>query len=269
MEAIIAQSQEILLNYGLKILAAIAIFLVGKWIAKFLTQLLSRIMEKSGIETTLVTFAANLGYATLIVFVVLAALNQLGIQTTSFIAIIGAAGLAIGLAMQNSLSNFAAGVMLIVFHPFRVGDYIEAAGTSGTVIQIKLFTTTLRTGDNRLIHVPNGNIISDNITNFSANDTRRIDMTFSIGYDDDIKQAKTIIEQVLKNNGQVLDEPAPTIGVAELGDSSINIAVRPWVRTGDYWPTLYALNETIKGEFDGANISIPYPQTDVHLIEQT
>ena len=269
MDAIIAQSQEILMNYGLKILAAIAIFLIGKWVAKFLTRLLRRVMEKSGIEITLVTFATNLGYATLMVFVVLAALNQLGIQTTSFIAIIGAAGLAIGLAMQKSLSNFAAGVMLIIFHPFRVGDYIEAAGTSGTVLQIKLFTTTLKTGDNRLVHVPNGNIISDNITNFSANETRRIDMTFSIGYDDDIKQAKTIIEDTLKENAMVLDEPAATIGVAELGESSVNIVVRPWVKTSDYSTTLYALNETIKEKFDEANISIPYPQTDVHLIKQT
>lgn len=268
MEAIIAQGQEILVDYGLQLLAAIAIFLVGKWVARLLTRILRRLMEKSGIEATLVSFATSLSYATLMVFVVLAALNQLGIQTTSFIAIIGAAGLAIGLAMQDSLSNFAAGVMLIIFRPFKTGDFVEAAGTSGTVLHINIFTTTLKTGDNRLVHVPNGNIISGNITNYSANETRRIDMTFGIGYDDDIRQAKTIIENALKANSMVLDEPAATIGVAELAESSVNIVVRPWVKTSDYSTTLYALNETIKEKFDEASISIPYPQTDVHLIKQ-
>jgi len=268
MEEMIANSQDILLNYGLKVLAAIAIFLVGKWVSNLLTRLVRRLMEKSGVEAILVNFIANITYAALLVFVVLAALNQLGIQTTSFIAVIGAAGLAIGLAMQDSLSNFAAGVMLIIFRPFKTGDFIEAAGTSGTVLQINIFTTTLKTGDNRLIHVPNGNIISGNIVNFSANETRRIDLLYGIGYDDDIKQAKAIIEHILKSDDRVLDEPAPTIGVAELADSSINIAVRPWVKTEDYWATLFALNEIVKEKFDEAGISIPYPQTDIHLIKQ-
>jgi small conductance mechanosensitive channel len=268
MEELIANVQEIITVYGLKVIAALAIFLIGKWLAKSLTRVTARLMEKSSIETTLVKFASNLTYAALMVFVVLAALNQLGIQTTSFIAIIGAAGLAVGLAMKDSLSNFSAGVMLIIFRPFKVGDFIEAAGTAGTVLTINIFTTTLKTGDNRLIHVPNGNILRSNITNFSANETRRIDMVFGIGYGDDIKQAKQIIQQVLKQESRVRDEPEPTIGVAELGDSSINIAVRPWVNTSDYWPTLFALNEEIKEQFDKANISIPYPQTDVHLIKQ-
>ena len=268
MEEFIANGQEILLNYGLKILAAIAIFLFGKWISRILTRLIRRLMEKSSVELILVTFITNITYAALMVFVVLAALNQLGIQTTSFIAVIGAAGLAIGLAMQNSLSNFAAGIMLIIFRPFKTGDFIKAASTSGSVLAIHIFTTTLKTGDNKLIHVPNSKIISDNITNYSANDTRRIDMLFAIGYNDDIKQAKAIIEHVLKIDGRILDEPAPTIGVAELGDSSINIAVRPWVKSGDYTTVLYALNETIKEKFDEAGVSIPYPQTDVHLIKQ-
>ena len=268
MENLIADSQEILTAYGFKILAALAIFIIGKWVAKILTRILRRVMEKSKVESTLISFLANLSYAALLVFVVLAALNQLGIQTTSFIAVVGAAGLAIGLAMQDSLSNFAAGVMLIVFRPFKTGDFIEAAGTSGSVLTINIFTTTLKTGDNRLIHVPNGNILNGNIINYSAQETRRIDMVFGIGYDDDIKQAKQIIAQVLKDEGRVLDDPEATIGVAELGDSSINIAVRPWVKTADYWPTLFALNETIKEKFDEASISIPYPQSDVHLIRQ-
>ncbi len=158
--------------------------------------------------------------------------------------------------------------MLIIFRPFKTGDFIEAAGTSGSVLTINIFTTTLKTGDNRLIHVPNGNILNGNIINYSAQETRRIDMVFGIGYDDDIKQAKQIIAQVRKDDERVLDEPEATIGVAELADSSINIAVRPWVNTADYWPTLFALNETIKEKFDEASISIPYPQSDVHLIRQ-
>ena len=266
MEEYLAQGQQLLADYGVKVVAAIVIFFIGKWIAKMLTRAIRRLMDKSRFEPMLVTFTANLSYAALMVFVVLAALNQLGIQTTSFIAVIGAAGLAIGLAMQDSLSNFAAGVMLIIFRPFKNGDFIEAAGTAGAVQGIQIFTTTLKTGDNRLIHIPNGKIIGGNIINYSANDTRRVDMVFGISYDDDIKQAKTIIEQTLKAESRVLSEPEPTIGVLELADSSVNIAVRPWVNTSDYWPTLFALNETIKEKFDEAGISIPFPQSDVHLI---
>jgi small conductance mechanosensitive channel len=266
MEEYLAQGQQLLTDYGVKVIAAIAIFFIGKWVAKLLTRAIRKLMAKSKLEPMLVTFTGNLTYAALMVFVVLAALNQLGIQTTSFIAVIGAAGLAIGLAMQDSLSNFAAGVMLIIFRPFKTGDFIEAAGTSGTVLEIQIFTTTLKTGDNRLIHIPNGKIIAGNIVNYSANDTRRVDMVFGISYDDDIKKAKTIIEEVLKSESRVLSEPEPTIGVLELADSSVNIAVRPWVNTSDYWPTLFALNETIKEKFDEAGISIPFPQSDIHLI---
>ena len=266
MEEYLAQGQQLLTDYGVKVIAAIAIFFIGKWVAKLLTRTIRKLMGKSNLEPMLVTFTSNLTYAALMVFVVLAALNQLGIQTTSFIAVIGAAGLAIGLAMQDSLSNFAAGVMLIIFRPFKTGDFIEAAGTAGTVLEIQIFTTTLKTGDNRLIHIPNGKIIAGNIVNFSANDTRRVDMVFGISYDDDIKKAKTIIEDVLKSESRVLPEPEPTIGVLELADSSVNIAVRPWVNTSDYWPTLFALNETIKEKFDEAGISIPFPQSDIHLI---
>lgn len=265
MENIIALAEEVAIAYGIDVIAALAIFIFGKWIARILTNVLKKMMGKAKTEPTLITFVANLAYAGLMVFVVLAALNQLGVQTTSFIAVIGAAGLAIGLAMQDSLSNFAAGVMMIIFRPFKVGDFVEVAGTAGTVLEINIFTSTLKTGDNRLIHIPNGNIIGGNIVNYSANETRRIDMVFGIGYDDSIKDAKNIIEEALKAEKRVLPEPAPTIGVSELADSSVNIVVRPWVNTGDYWPTLFALNEDIKERFDAAGISIPYPQTDVHL----
>jgi small conductance mechanosensitive channel len=268
MEQYLAQAQQLLADYGIKVIAAIAIFIIGKWIAKLLTKTIRKVMGKSKLEPMLITFSSNLTYAALMVFVVLAALNQLGIQTTSFIAVIGAAGLAIGLAMQDSLSNFAAGVMLIVFRPFKTGDFVEAAGTAGTVLEIQIFTTRLKTGDNRLIHIPNGKIISGNIVNFSANETRRIDMVFGISYDDNIKKAKSIIEETLQSDSRVLTDPKPTIGVLELGDSSVNIAVRPWVNTADYWPTLFDLNETIKEKFDGAGITIPYPQSDVHLFRQ-
>lgn len=265
MESILSTAQGLLMEYGIKVIAAIAIFLIGKWVARLLTDFLKRVMQRAEIEATLINFAGNMSYAVLLVFVVLAALNQLGIQTTSFIAVIGAAGLAIGLAMQDSLSNFAAGVMMIIFRPFKVGDFIEAAGTSGTATNINIFTTSLKTGDNRVIHIPNGNIISGNIINYSANDTRRIDMVFGIGYEDNIKQAKSIIEEALKADDRVLEEPIPTIGVGELADSSVNIVVRPWVKSGDYWPTHFALHEDIKERFDAAGISIPYPQSDVHI----
>ena len=267
MENLLQEMQDMLAMYGIDLVAALAIFIIGKWVSKILKGVLRRFMERARVDATLISFTTNLAYASLLVFVVLASLNQLGIQTTSFIAVIGAAGLAIGLSMQSSLSNFAAGVMMIVFRPFKVGDFIEAAGTAGTVLELNIFTTKLKTGDNRIIFVPNGKIIADNIVNVSANDIRRIDMVFGIGYGDDIKAAKSIIEDVLKSEERVLDEPEPVIGVIELGDSSVNIAVRPWVKKEDFLTTQFVLNETLKERFDAAKISIPYPQRDVHLYQ--
>jgi len=268
MDSIMLNLQENAADYGLNVLAALAIFIVGKLTSQILKRFLRKFMERTNVDPTLISFTTNLAYATLLVFVVLAALNQLGIQTTSFIAVIGAAGLAIGLAMQSSLSNFAAGVMMIIFRPFQKGDYIEAAGTAGTVIELNIFTTRLRTGDNRVIFVPNGKIIADNIVNFSANDTRRIDMVFGISYDDNIQEAKAIIEDVLNSEERVLEDPPPAIGVIELADSSVNIAVRPWVKKEDFLSTQFTLNETIKERFDAANITIPYPQSDVHITKE-
>lgn len=268
MDALIQNLQSIVAIYGVRILGALVIFFIGKWVAHLLSNFLKKTMVRAKVDPILTSFSVNLAYATLLVFVVLAALNQLGIQTTSFIAIIGAAGLAIGLAMQESLSSFSAGVMMMIFRPFKAGDYIEAAGTAGSVLEINIFITTLKTGDNRIIHVPNNNIISSNIVNYSTNETRRIDMVYGIGYDDDIKAAKAIIEEILSADERILDDPAPVIGVLELADSSINIAVRPWVKRGDFGAVKFALNEAIKEAFDAANISIPYPQTDVHLIQK-
>ncbi len=259
--------QVLATTYGLKVIAAIVIFVIGKWLSGVLSRAVGKAMRRAQTDEMLVKFVVNLAYAALLAFVVLAALAQLGIQTTSFIAIIGAAGLAIGLALQGSLSNFAAGVMLIIFRPFKVGDFIEAAGTSGSVEEILIFSTKMKGPDNKQLYVPNGSILSGTIVNYSANNQRRVDMVFGCGYGDDIKQAKTLLEAIVRENTLVLDDPAPTIGVLELGDNSVNFAVRPWVATPDYWDVHFQITEEVKQRFDEAGISIPFPQRDVHLVQ--
>jgi len=267
MNELIEKGMELGLTYGLNVVFAVATYVVGRWVAKIVKKSIIKIMTRTNVDPLLVTFSSNLAYAGMIVFVVIAALGQLGVETTSFIAILGAAGLAIGLALQGSLSNFAAGVLMIIFRPFKVGDFVEAGGTSGIVEEIDIFTTRIRTGDNKEIYVPNGNIMGDNIVNYSAKDTRRIDMVVGIGYDDDIKKAKTILEEIVAADERVLKDPTVTIGVVELADSSVNIAFRPWVKTADYWAVYFDLNETIKLKYDEASISIPYPQQDVHVFK--
>ncbi|MDH5435685.1 MAG: mechanosensitive ion channel [Gammaproteobacteria bacterium] len=251
--------------WGLKIAIAIAIFVIGRWIAKIILNISQRIMRKAKMDEMLVHFLGNILFALLMAVVVLATLEQLGVKTTSAIAILGAAGLAVGLALQSSLSNFANGVMLIVFRPFKLGDFVEAGGTSGTIEQINIFNTVLRTGDNREIIVPNGQIYGGTIINFSARPTRRIDMVFGIGYNDDIKKARDLMMDVIQKDERILTDPAPTISVAELADNSVNLNVRPWVNSGDYWTVRSDLLENIKTTFDANGISIPYPQRDVHL----
>jgi small conductance mechanosensitive channel len=264
---IIPKLQEWAAFYSLKIVAAVAIFIVGRWIAKLLRNLVERIMTKGKVDETLVKFVGNITYVVLIVIVVIAALNQLGVQTTSFIAIIGAAGLAIGLALQGSLANFAAGVLMIIFRPFKLGDYVEGAGAAGTVEEISIFTTHLKSPDNKTIIIPNAKITGDNIINYSAKDSRRLDLVFGVSYNDDLQKVKAVLYDILKNDDRILKDPAPTIGVLELADSSVNFAVRPWVRTGDYWTLFFDLKEKIKERFDAEGISIPFPQQDVHLYE--
>ena len=264
---IIPKLQEWVAFYSLKIVAAVAIFIVGRWIAKLPRNLVERMITKGKVDETLVKFVGNITYVALIVIVVIAALNQLGIQTTSFIAIIGAAGLAIGLALQGSLANFAAGVLMIIFRPFKVGDYVEGAGTAGTVEEISIFTTVLKSPDNKIIIVPNAKITGDNIVNYSAKDSRRLDLVIGVGYSDDLQKVKEVLYDILKNEDRILKDPAPTVGVLELADSSVNFAVRPWVRTGDYWTLFFDLKEKIKERFDAESISIPFPQQDVHLYE--
>lgn len=259
----------ILAQFGLSVLAAIAIFIIGSWMAKAISRFVKRLLSRRGLDSMLVSFVSTLIYYAIIAFVIIAALNRVGIQTASFIAVLGAAGLAIGLALQGSLENFAAGVLMLIFRPFKVGDYIEGGGTAGIVQAISLFTTTLDTPDNRRVIVPNGKLNSDTITNFSANDTRRIDMVLGVSYDDNLDQVKQAILDVLNTDPRVLKDPAPMVGVLELADSSVNLAVRPWVQTADYWDTFFALYETLKIRMDAEGISIPYPQQDVHLLQQS
>jgi len=262
---------NILSNYvipwGINIFFALAIFIVGRMVIKILINLLRKLLIKSKMDSILINFVSSIVSTILLLFIVIAALNQLGVNTTSLIALIGAAGLAIGLALQGSLQNFASGVMLIIFRPFKAGDFVEAGGTSGVVESISIFTTIMRTGDNREVIVPNGAIYNGSITNYSARDTRRVDMVFGIGYGDDIKKAKEILQGLLDADTRVLKDPAPLIAVGELADSSVNFNVRPWVKSGDYWDVKFDLTEKVKLAFDDNNISIPYPQMDIHRPE--
>ena len=267
IEQLIARGYELLTVFGVKILAALAVFIIGRWIVKYLRRLTRRIMQKRDVDPTLTKFLTNLTYFALLTFVILAALGMLGIQTTSFIAVLGAAGLAIGLALQGSLANFAAGVLMIIFRPFKVGDLIEGAGVTGVVEEIQIFTTQLVTPDNKTIIIPNAQITSNTITNYTRKGTRRADMVFGIGYDDDIDKARGIIFDVLSQDERILKDPTTKVAVSELADSSVNFTVRPWVKAEDYWNVIFDATETIKKRFDAGGISIPFPQRDVHVYE--
>jgi len=268
MEDTLQKIYDLAMLYGVKVIAAIAIFIIGRWVAKGFRSLTTKLMDKKKVDPTISGFVANLTYITLLVFVIIAALGQLGIQTTSFIAILGAAGLAIGLALQGSLSNFASGFLMIIFQPFKVGDYVEAAGVAGTVETIQIFTTTLKTPDNKTVIIPNSSVTGDNIVNWTLKGTRRVDMVFGIGYDDDIDKAKQIMTDVLGKDDRILKDPPTQIAVSELADSSVNFVVRPWVSIENYWGVYFDAMENIKKAFDEAGVSIPYPQQDVHMYEQ-
>jgi len=265
MDGLLEKAYEFLMVYGLKIVAAIAIFIIGRIGISVLVRLIGRLLKRSNADETLVKFLISLTRITLLTFLFIMVLGALGVQTASFIVVLGAAGLAVGFALQGSLSNFASGVMLIIFRPFKAGDYVEAGGTSGTVEQIAIFSTIMKTPDNKRVIIPNSKITGDTITNYSAMDTRRIDMVFGIGYGDDIKKAKDILTQLVTADSRVLKDPAPVVAVLELADSSVNFAVRPWVKTADYWDLYFDLTEKVKLTFDQQGISIPFPQTDVHL----
>jgi small conductance mechanosensitive channel len=251
-------------EYGIKVIGAIAIFVIGKWVAKKLSGLTKKLMERGELDTTLSAFIASLIDILLMVVVVLAAINNLGIDTTSFIAILGAAGLAVGLALQGTFGNIGAGVILILFRPFEVGNFVSVAGESGTVEAITLFNTTLLTPDNKVILIPNSAVAAGNITNFSKKEERRVDFVFGIGYGDDLKLAKATLQEIIDADTRILKDPESFIGVGELADSSVNFTVRVWVKAADYWGVHFDTIEKVKLTFDEKGISIPYPQMDIH-----
>ena len=255
------QGVDLAINVGI----AIVIFYVGKLAVGLLVRGMRKVMQRQEVDKTLETFVSNLVRMVLMVVVIIAAIGQVGIQTTSFIAIFGAAGLAVGLALQGSLSNFASGVLIVMFRPYKVGDFVEAAGIAGVVEQVQILTTVLRTGDNKQIIVPNGQIMDSIITNYSAKDTRRVDMVVGVSYDDDLDKVRATIDELIAADERILSDPAPTVAVSELGDSSVNFVVRPWVNTADYWGVMFDLTEAIKKRFDKEGISFPFPQQDVHL----
>lgn len=260
--------QDYGIPWGINIAMAILIFVLGRIVVSLILSVFRKVMARSKYDQMLTEFLESIIGAVLMLFVIVASLDELGVDTTSLVAILGAAGLAIGLSLQDSLKNFAAGVMLLVFKPFKAGDFVEAAGTSGTVQKIGIFTSTFTSLDNKEIIIPNGKIYSDNITNYSARDTRRCDMVFGISYDDDIRKAKAILEELCEKEERILDDPKPLVGVLELADSSVNFTVRPWVKTSDNLAVRLAFTEAVKLRFDEEGITIPYPQRDVHLYKQ-
>lgn len=254
-----------ILTYGIKFIIAIAIFVIGKWLVGVATNFLAGTLEKKGVDITLSTFVKNIVYYILLTLVIIAALGQLGIQTASFVAIIGAAGLAVGLALQGSLANFAAGVLIILFRPIKTGDFVEIAGVSGSVEEISIFATTLLTGDNKTVIVANADVTGGNITNFSTQPTRRVDLVVGVAYDSNIQQVKDELKALADADERILKDKDVTIGVVELGDSSVNLVFRPWVNAADYWGVYFDLNEKIKNRFEEVGIGIPYPTMDVNV----
>ncbi len=256
-------------DYGpgflLNIIAALAIFFIGRIVANWATKLTASAMRRARVDNMLIQFARSILYWALMLFVITAVLNRMGVKTDSFTAIIAAAGLAVGFALQDSLSNFASGVMLILFHPFRLGDFVEAGGTAGIVEEIQIFNTVLRTPDNKRIIVPNGNITNDNVINYAAHQVRRIDMEIMCGYNDNLRDVKNFLEETLAADERILDDPAPLVAVNELADSGVILYVRPWVRTSEYWDVKWSLTEAIKNGFDDRGFTIPYPTQDINV----
>ncbi len=251
--------------WGINIVMALVIYVIGKMVVGILVSLFGKVMARSKYDEMLIDFVKAIISALLMLFVIVASLDQLGVNTTSLVAILGAAGLAIGLSLQGSLQNFAAGVMLLIFRPFKAGDFIEAGGASGVVKSISIFTTILTTPDNKEVIVPNGGIYGGNIINYSAKATRRVDMVVGIGYDSDLKKAKELLIEMIAADTRILHDPAPTVAVAELADSSVNLVVRPWVKSADFWAVKFDFTEAVKLRFDAEGISIPFPQMEVHL----
>ena len=265
MQQFLQKAIEWASSSGISVITAILILVFGLWTAKILRGTTRRVLMKRQLEPTLIKFGTNFLYGVLVIFVLTAALNNLGIQTTSIIAVLGAAGLAVGLALQSSLSNFAAGIMILIFHPFKVGDFIEGGGVMGTVEELGVFISRLKTPDNKAIFVPNGKLAGDNITNFTKNETRRMDLVIGVGYGEDVRKVREVLLGIINEDGRILKDPAPVVAVLEFADSSVNFAMRPWVPTSEYWNIYWDLMEKIKVRLDEENIEIPFPQRDVHL----
>jgi len=266
--SMVDKAVEAVAAYGMQVLFAVIILVVGLWLAKKLKSLFVTALEKKNTDPTLTGFFGGLLYGALVVFVVIAAISKLGVQTTSFVAVVGAAGLAVGLALQGSLSNFASGVLLIIFKPFQAGNFIKAGGEAGIVVEVGILTTELKTPDNVKIILPNSAVMGGSITNFSAHANRRVDMTFGVGYGDDLNKAKQILEDLIAADERILKEPAPQVAVANLGDSSVDFVVRPWVNAADYWSFKFDYTKAVKESFDAQGISIPFPQRDVHIFQE-
>ena len=269
MANVVQTIYDLSVAYGFKIVGAIVILVIGRIVTSFLTGIISRLMKRATVDETLTRFIGKLTKIALLTFVIIAALGTLGVQTASFVAIIGAAGLAVGFALQGSLSNFASGVMLIIFRPLKVGDFVDAGGSTGVIEEISIFNTIMTTIDNKKVIIPNSQITAGSIVNYSAKEERRVDMVFGIGYGDDIKLAKETLMEIVKADSRVLAEPAPIVAVSELGDSSVKFVCRPWVKTADYWGVYFDITEKVKLTFDQKGISIPFPQRDVHLYQVT
>ncbi len=265
MSGLSAKIQEWLAQYGFNILAAVIILVVGFWVAKWVRKIINKILGMKKVDPMIVSFVGHVAYVGLLVFITVAALDKLGFRTTSFVAVVGAAGLAIGFALQGSLSNFAAGFLIIIFRPFKTGDYVEGAGTAGIVQEIQTFTTVLVTPDNKKVIVPNAKMMGDNITNYSALETRQVEIVVGVDYSDDLDQVKSVLGDLTKSDARILAEPAATVAVKELADSSVDFVVRVWVKTADYWGVYFDMNEAIKKRFDAEKISIPFPQYEVHM----
>lgn len=267
MENVILSLQSYIAEYGMKVIGAILILVIGLWITKLITKGFKKFLTKRKTDETLVKFFTALVNIALVAFVIIAAISKVGIETTSFVAVLGAAGLAVGFALQGSLANFASGVMLIIFKPIKVGDYVEGGGMEGIVEEIGIFVTTLITLDNKTVFVPNAKLTADNIVNYSTKDIRRVDLVFGVAYKEDIDRVRTVISDTLKNNSKVLQEPKPDILVSELADSSVNFEVRPWCKNEDYWDVYYGVIEEIKKKLDQENVEIPFPQRDIHTYQ--
>lgn len=263
-----AKIKDWAIDFAPSLLGAVLTLIIGMWVAKLIKRAMLSGFGKSKMDEALTRFLSNIAYYILVVMVLLASLGKLGVETTSFIAIIGAAGLAIGFALQGSLGNMASGVMILLHRPFKLGDYIEAGGQAGVVEDIGIFATIMKTPDNKRVIIPNGEVTSGAIINYSANDTRRVDMVFGIGYSDDIDKAKSIISRVLAADSRILTDPAPLVALSELADSSVNFVTRPWCKTADYWAVFFDTHESVKKAFDAEGVSIPFPQRDIHVFNQ-